>query len=102
MVRSYLCCIVFLMHVLYKFSDSLPMIYQEIDREKAARLELERAARLQSSAVPEQSPITKQRSGIENGNIARIILASSSDATLGLLHGCYCLCRKFATKTFKC
>ncbi|KAG5537712.1 hypothetical protein RHGRI_024984 [Rhododendron griersonianum] len=54
------------------------LLQQEVDREKAARLELERAARLQSSAVPERSPITKQRSGIENGSLPRKLSSASS------------------------
>ncbi|KAH7865559.1 hypothetical protein Vadar_008249 [Vaccinium darrowii] len=54
------------------------LLQQEIDREKAARLELERTARLQSSAVPERSPITKQRSGIENGSLPRKLSSASS------------------------
>ncbi|XP_058227028.1 golgin candidate 5 [Rhododendron vialii] len=54
------------------------LLQQEIGREKAARLELERAARLQSSAVPERSPITKQRSGIENGSLPRKLSSASS------------------------
>ncbi|KAI7985662.1 Golgin candidate 5 [Camellia lanceoleosa] len=44
------------------------LLQQEIDREKAARLELERTARLQPSTVSDQSPITRQKSGFENGN----------------------------------
>lgn len=44
-----------------------PNVLQELEREKAARLDQERAARTPSSFVPDQSPIMKQKSGIENG-----------------------------------
>ncbi|KAL6996461.1 Golgin candidate 5 [Sarracenia purpurea var. burkii] len=50
----------------------------EIDREKIARLELERTARLQSSTVSEQSPRAKHKSGFENGNLTRKLSSASS------------------------
>lgn len=42
-------------------------ILQELEREKTARLDQERAAR-STNYVPDQSPIMKQKSGIENGS----------------------------------
>ncbi|KAA8540398.1 hypothetical protein F0562_024683 [Nyssa sinensis] len=54
------------------------LLQQELDREKAARLELERAAHLQSSAVSDQSPITKHKSAFENGNLTRKLSSASS------------------------
>ncbi|KAA8541781.1 hypothetical protein F0562_022933 [Nyssa sinensis] len=54
------------------------LLQQEIDREKAARLELERAAHLQSSAVSDQSPITKHKSTFENGSLTRKLSSASS------------------------
>ncbi|PSS17932.1 Golgin candidate like [Actinidia chinensis var. chinensis] len=54
------------------------LLQQEIDREKAARLELERTARLQSSTVSDQSPIRKHKSGFENGNLTRKLSSASS------------------------
>ncbi|GFS44419.1 golgin Putative 5 [Actinidia rufa] len=54
------------------------LLQQEIDREKAARLELERTARLQSSTVSDQSPIRKHKSGFENGNLSRKLSSASS------------------------
>ncbi|CAK9174584.1 unnamed protein product [Ilex paraguariensis] len=50
---------------------------QEVEREKAARLELERTARLQSSAVSDQSPRTK-KSAFENGYLTRKLSSASS------------------------
>ncbi|KAL7191279.1 hypothetical protein ACSBR2_023365 [Camellia fascicularis] len=54
------------------------LLQQEIDKEKAARLELERTARLQPSTVPDQSPITRRKSGFENGNLTRRLSSASS------------------------
>ncbi|KAI3737632.1 hypothetical protein L2E82_27641 [Cichorium intybus] len=53
------------------------LLQQDIEREKAARLELETTARLQSSIVPEQSPITRTKSAYENGLSRRLSNASS-------------------------
>ncbi|GMQ08606.1 hypothetical protein CsSME_00052259 [Camellia sinensis var. sinensis] len=54
------------------------LLQQEIDREKAARLELERTAHLQPSTVSDQSPITRQKSGFENGTLSRKLSSASS------------------------
>ncbi|KAK3027060.1 hypothetical protein RJ639_040892, partial [Escallonia herrerae] len=54
------------------------LLQQEMEREKAARLELERTSRLQSSAVSDQSPLTKQKSAFENGNLTRKLSSASS------------------------
>ncbi|KAI7986853.1 Golgin candidate 5 [Camellia lanceoleosa] len=49
-----------------------------LQQEKAARLELERTARLQPSTVSDQSPITRQKSGFENGTLSRKLSSTSS------------------------
>ncbi|GFZ11786.1 golgin Putative 5 [Actinidia rufa] len=54
------------------------LLQKEIDREKAARLELERTAHLQPSTVSNRSPITRQKSGFENGNLTRKLSSASS------------------------
>ncbi|XP_075075038.1 golgin candidate 5 isoform X1 [Nicotiana tabacum] len=56
------------------------LLRQELEREKAARLDQERAARTPSSFVPDQSPIMKQKSGIENaaGSLTRRLSSASS------------------------
>ncbi|CAK9185697.1 unnamed protein product [Ilex paraguariensis] len=53
------------------------LLRQEVEREKAARLELERTARLQSSAVADQSPISK-KSAVENGYLTRRLSSAGS------------------------
>ncbi|KAG9141499.1 hypothetical protein Leryth_001929 [Lithospermum erythrorhizon] len=53
------------------------LLQQEAEREKAARLDQERTARLQSSTSI-QSPIAKQHSGFENGGLARKLSSASS------------------------
>ncbi|KAJ7963024.1 golgin candidate 5 [Quillaja saponaria] len=52
-------------------------LQQEIEREKAARLELERTARI-PSALSDQSSLTRQNSTSENGNLTRKISSASS------------------------
>ncbi|KAG6388398.1 hypothetical protein SASPL_149823 [Salvia splendens] len=55
------------------------LLQQELDREKAARLDQERAARVQSSTVPDQIPITRQKSAaFDSGNLTRKISSASS------------------------
>ncbi|KAL8056153.1 hypothetical protein ABFX02_04G100900 [Erythranthe guttata] len=56
------------------------LLQQELDREKTARLDQERASRIQSSAIPDQSPISRQKSAaFENaGNLTRKISSASS------------------------
>ncbi|XP_071686253.1 golgin candidate 5-like [Rutidosis leptorrhynchoides] len=53
------------------------LLQQDIEREKAARVELETTARLQSSIVPEPSPLARTRSSYENGLTRRLSNASS-------------------------
>ncbi|KAK6125079.1 hypothetical protein DH2020_041195 [Rehmannia glutinosa] len=54
------------------------LLQQELEREKAARLDQERAARLQAPAIPDQSPITRQKSAaFENGLTRKLSSASS-------------------------
>lgn len=52
------------------------LLQQEIEREKAARLELEKTAHLQSSAS-DQSP-TRNKSALENGKLMRKLSSASS------------------------
>ncbi|KAL2555108.1 Golgin candidate 5 [Forsythia ovata] len=55
------------------------LLQQELEREKAARLDQERAARLQYSAMSDQSPISKQKSAtFDNGNLTRKLSSASS------------------------
>ncbi|KAK4719202.1 hypothetical protein R3W88_017540 [Solanum pinnatisectum] len=55
------------------------LLRQELEREKTARLDQERAAR-STNYVPDQSPIMKQKSGIENvaGSLTRKLSSASS------------------------
>ncbi|CAN4100242.1 unnamed protein product [Withania somnifera] len=53
------------------------LVRQELEREKAARLDQERAART-SNFVPDHGPIMKQKSGIENGSLTRRLSSASS------------------------
>ncbi|XP_052181341.1 golgin candidate 5 isoform X1 [Diospyros lotus] len=53
-------------------------LQKEIEREKAARLELERNAHLQTSTVSDQSPLPKQKFGFENGKLNRKLSSASS------------------------
>jgi chromosome segregation ATPase len=50
------------------------LIQKDLEREKASRLDLERTARINSSAVSEQLPIARQNSAFENGDASRSIL----------------------------
>ncbi|KAK4413858.1 Golgin candidate 5 [Sesamum alatum] len=55
------------------------LLQKELEREKAARLDQERAVSLQSSAVPDQSPRTRPSSAaFDNGNLTRKISSTSS------------------------
>ncbi|XP_047960178.1 golgin candidate 5-like isoform X1 [Salvia hispanica] len=56
------------------------LLQQELDREKTARLDQERAARVQSSTVPDQVPIARQKSAAFDsaGNLTRKISSASS------------------------
>ncbi|XP_047960181.1 golgin candidate 5-like isoform X2 [Salvia hispanica] len=55
------------------------LLQQELDREKTARLDQERAARVQSSTVPDQVPIARQKSAaFDSGNLTRKISSASS------------------------
>lgn len=61
-------------------------LLQEVEREKAARLDLERTARVHSTAVSEQAPIERHNSGFENGMMLRIMM------TLIFFYFLYLLC----------
>ncbi|KAL4626106.1 hypothetical protein ACB092_05G071800 [Castanea dentata] len=54
------------------------LLQQEIEKEKAARLDLERKARVQSAAASDQTPITRHNSAFENGNLTRKLSSASS------------------------
>ncbi|KAL0429845.1 UNVERIFIED_CONTAM: Golgin candidate 5 [Sesamum radiatum] len=55
------------------------LLQKEVERERAARLDQERAVSLQSSAVPDQSPRTRPSSAsFDNGNLTRKISSTSS------------------------
>ncbi|WVZ00637.1 hypothetical protein V8G54_026706 [Vigna mungo] len=61
-------------------------LQQEIEKEKAARSELERAARVHSAPSSDQTPVTKQTSAFENGNLSRKISSASSLGSLEESH----------------
>ncbi|KAM4111202.1 hypothetical protein ACJW30_05G049800 [Castanea mollissima] len=54
------------------------LLQQEIEKEKAARLDLERKTRVQSAAASDQTPITRHNSAFENGNLTRKLSSASS------------------------
>ncbi|GFP81860.1 golgin candidate 5 [Phtheirospermum japonicum] len=54
------------------------LLQQELQREKAARLDQERAARLQPLAVPDQSSITRQKSAAFENGLDRKLSTTSS------------------------
>ncbi|XVE52075.1 hypothetical protein DITRI_Ditri02bG0091900 [Diplodiscus trichospermus] len=54
------------------------LLQQEVEREKAARLDLERTARVHSAAVSEQAPIARHNSSLENGNLSWKLSTTSS------------------------
>ncbi|KAJ9190210.1 hypothetical protein P3X46_001436 [Hevea brasiliensis] len=54
------------------------LLQQEIEREKAARLDLEKTASIHSTAASDQSATAKSNSGFENGNLNRKLLSASS------------------------
>jgi chromosome segregation ATPase len=54
------------------------LIQKDLEREKASRLDLERTARINSSAVSEQLPIARQNSAFENGSLPRKLSSASS------------------------
>lgn len=53
------------------------LLQQEIEKEKAARLDLERTARAHSAVVPDQTP-ARQNSAFENGILSRKLSSASS------------------------
>ncbi|KAL5757875.1 hypothetical protein ACOSP7_020486 [Xanthoceras sorbifolium] len=54
------------------------LLQQDLEREKAARLDLEKTSYVHSSAVSDQTPITKHNSGLENGSLSRKLSSASS------------------------
>ncbi|CAM8996781.1 unnamed protein product [Rhodiola kirilowii] len=54
------------------------LLQQELEREKNARLDLERTPRVHPPATSEQMPISRQNSAFENGNLARKLSSASS------------------------
>ncbi|KAK8618842.1 hypothetical protein V6N13_132821 [Hibiscus sabdariffa] len=63
-------------------------LQQEVEREKAARLDLEKTVHVQSTAVSEQAPIARRNSTSENGSLSRKLSTASS---LGSLEESYFL-----------
>ncbi|KAK9677096.1 hypothetical protein RND81_11G120800 [Saponaria officinalis] len=58
------------------------LLQQDLEREKAARLELEKAARVQSASVSDQSPTTN-KSALENGTQWMLTRKLSSASSVG-------------------
>ncbi|XP_057525836.1 golgin candidate 5-like [Amaranthus tricolor] len=54
------------------------LLQQELDQEKAAKLELQKAAHIQSSSLSDQSLSTKNKSTLENGQLTRKLSSASS------------------------
>ncbi|XP_062008397.1 golgin candidate 5 [Rosa rugosa] len=54
------------------------LLQQEVEREKAARLDLERTSRVRSATVSDQTTITRQSSAFENGSLNRKLSSASS------------------------
>ncbi|KAJ6704328.1 GOLGIN CANDIDATE 5 [Salix viminalis] len=54
------------------------LLQQEIEREKAARLELERTAHIHSASASDKAPIARSNSAFENGNLTRKFSSASS------------------------
>ncbi|KAK7402292.1 hypothetical protein VNO78_14445 [Psophocarpus tetragonolobus] len=61
-------------------------LQQEIEKEKAARSELERTARVHSVPLSDQTPTTKLNSAFENGNLSRKLSSASSLGSLEESH----------------
>ncbi|CAN4098344.1 unnamed protein product [Withania somnifera] len=61
------------------------LLRQELEREKAARLDQERTART-SNFIPDHNPIMKQKSGIENGSLTRRLSSASSLSSMEESH----------------
>ncbi|KAH9665936.1 Golgin candidate 5 [Citrus sinensis] len=54
------------------------LLQQEIEREKTARVDLERRASAESAAVSEKTPIARHTSAFENGSLSRKLSSASS------------------------
>ncbi|KAG6780456.1 hypothetical protein POTOM_013316 [Populus tomentosa] len=54
------------------------LLQQEVEREKAARLELERTAHIHSASASDKTPIARSNSAFENGNLTRKLSSASS------------------------
>ncbi|XWS11943.1 hypothetical protein CRYUN_Cryun37aG0048300 [Craigia yunnanensis] len=53
-------------------------LQQEVEMEKAARLDLERTVHVHSTAVSQQAPIARHNSALENGSLSRKLSTASS------------------------
>ncbi|KAG4179040.1 hypothetical protein ERO13_A10G081600v2 [Gossypium hirsutum] len=53
-------------------------LQQEVEREKAARLDLERTMHVHSMAISEQAPMARHNSASENGSLSRKLSTASS------------------------
>ncbi|KAK9281769.1 hypothetical protein L1049_004674 [Liquidambar formosana] len=58
------------------------LLQQEIEREKTARLDLEKKSHLHSSTVSDQTPISRTSSAFENGNLTRKLSSASSVSSM--------------------
>ncbi|XP_068335519.1 golgin candidate 5-like [Pyrus communis] len=54
------------------------LLQQEVEREKAAKLELEKTACVRSATVSEQTTITRHNSALENGSLSRKLSSANS------------------------
>ncbi|KAK4267436.1 hypothetical protein QN277_024216 [Acacia crassicarpa] len=64
------------------------LLQQEIEREKAARVDLERSARVNSAPSSDQTPTMKKNYAFENGNLSR---KASNASSLGSMEESYFL-----------
>ncbi|XP_061359330.1 golgin candidate 5 [Gastrolobium bilobum] len=62
------------------------LLQQEIEKEKAARSDLEKTIRVHSNPLSDQTPTTKLTSSFENGNLSRKVSSASSLASLEESH----------------
>lgn len=62
-------CSIYILMLFKNFLNWAPDLWQEIEKEKDARLELEKTARIHSVAASDQTPITRHNSAFENGMI---------------------------------
>lgn len=69
-------------HELHEALTHRELLQQEIEKERTARLDLERTSRLHSSAASDQTSQTKNRPSFENGNLTRRLSSASSVSSM--------------------